>query len=99
MQLGFLASGTHADVLASVEKQVEDQKAKFAKECAEHQVFIGIDKDGKTNLHRPHPIKDSASADLADAALLLFKEQTAHLKPDEECDVSFQITVHRRNPE
>lgn len=100
MQLGIAAEGIKSVVLKLLAQQVESEKAKFAKLCAENLVHIGYDKNepGKA-LHKPAPIKDTSSGDLLDNMLIHAHEQLAHLADDQQCSFAGNVTVHRPNPE
>src|SRR5687767_3230782 len=97
MQIGFVSSGSKEEVLADIKKQAVAQKVKFAQECATYQKCIGMDLNAQF-IHEAAPIKDTASEDVIDAALRVAAEQLVHLADTEDCTVSFQITVNRRNP-
>lgn len=97
MMLSLYAIGLKAEVLKQLEEKVDKEHKRFSEECSGYQIFDGVGADGK-NRHVPTPITDNTSEPLLDLVLLHAKEQLSHLKDDEDCSVSFQLTIQRRNP-
>lgn len=99
MHIGIDASGTAGEVRAAVTHALTAQVEKYAKDCAEHQVYTGTAPDGQP-MHRSAPIDASTGLALIRAVGLHVAQALAHV-PDEtpECGVSFSVTVHRPHPQ
>lgn len=98
MQMGLYLAGDKGDILVSLDRKIEAEKAKFALLCSDYKVHTGWNLDHTIATHESKPIEDKYSKEILDLIGLHFREQLDDLDENEECSVAFQITIQRRNP-